>query len=106
MPPGAEGPALSAMAPHHPPDFFAEFIIDPSAVIDKGRGYEAADGTSKMPTFSEDITVKELIDLVAYLVNLKPQAANPAARAGPSRLQRPRAALAPGAGARPPGTRR
>lgn len=71
-PGGTVGPELSAMAPHHPPEFFAESIINPGAVIDKGRGYEAPDGTSKMPGFNDDITVKELLDLVAYLVNLKP----------------------------------
>jgi mono/diheme cytochrome c family protein len=73
-PGGTVGPELSAMAPHHPPEFFAESIINPGAVIDKGRGYEAPDGTSKMPSFNEDLTVKDLLDLVAYLVNLKPAA--------------------------------
>lgn len=75
-PGGTIGPELSAMAAHHPPEFFAESIINPGAVIEKGRGYEGPDGTSKMPSFNEDITVTDLLDLVAYLVNLKPPAAS------------------------------
>ncbi len=85
---GAVGPELSAMAAHHPPEFFAESIINPGAVIDKGRGYEGPDGSSRMPSFNELVTVQELVDLVAYLVNLKPP---------------PAAAPAPGA-PRPGGT--
>ncbi len=72
------GPELSAMAGNHPPEFFAESIINPGAVIDKGRGYEAPDGSSKMPSFNEDMTVKDLTDLVAYLMSLKPQPETPA----------------------------
>ena len=73
--PGKVGPELSFMAGLHPPEYFAEAIINPDAVIDSGRGYEAPDGSSKMPSFNEDMTVRELVDLVAYLVNLKPPAA-------------------------------
>jgi len=65
------GPELSQMAPLHEPEFFAEAVIHPSAVIDKGKGYQAADGSSKMPEFNDAITVRELIDLVAYLRSLK-----------------------------------
>jgi hypothetical protein len=31
-----------------------------------------------MPSFNEDLTVQDLVDLVAYLLNLKPPAAGPA----------------------------
>ena len=65
------GPELSQMAPLHAAEFFAEAVINPSAVIDKGKGYQAADGSSKMPEFNDSLTVKELIDLVAYLRSLK-----------------------------------
>lgn len=68
--PGKVGPELLAMASAHPPEYFAEAIINPNAVIEKGRGYEAADGSSKMPSYNEDITVQELLDLVAYLTSL------------------------------------
>ncbi len=74
-PGGAVGPELSGMAAHHPPEFFAESIINPNAVIDKGRGYEGPDGSSKMPSFNGIMTVQELVDLVAYLANLNPPAA-------------------------------
>ncbi len=80
---GAQGPELSAMAPHHPPEFFAESIINPGAVIDQGRGYEGPDGSSKMPSFNGLMTVQELVDLVAYLVNLKPPAAAASAPGAP-----------------------
>ena len=52
------------------------------AVIDEGRGYEAPDGSSKMPSFNEDMTVKDLMDLVAYLRSLNPPAGT---RAAPAR---------------------
>ena len=61
------GPELSAMAPLHEPEYFAEAIINPSAVIEKGKGYAAPDGSSKMPSFNHLLTVEETADLVAYL---------------------------------------
>ena len=81
--PGKLGPELSAMGPLHPPEYFAEAIINPNAVIEKGRGYEAPDGSSKMPSFNDDLTVKDLVDLVAYLVNLKAPAAGSAPTSPP-----------------------
>ncbi len=83
-PGGTKGPELSGMAASHPPEFFAESIINPGAVIDKGRGYEAPDGSSKMPSFNEDMTVKDLMDLVAYLTSLKPPAHAAPAQAAPA----------------------
>lgn len=68
------GPELSAMGPLHEAEYFAESIISPSAVIEKGKGYEAADGSSKMPSFNDSMTLQEAIDLVAYLRSLKPVA--------------------------------
>ena len=69
---GKVGPELSMMGPRHEVDYFAEAIINPSAVIEKGKGYQAADGSSKMPSFNELLSVQELIDLVAFLRALKP----------------------------------
>jgi mono/diheme cytochrome c family protein len=66
------GPELSAMGALHDAGYFAESIINPNAVIDKGKGYEAADGSSKMPSYNELVTVQEVIDLVGYLRSLKP----------------------------------
>jgi cytochrome c2 len=74
--PGRAGPELSAMGPLHPPEFFAESVINPSAVVERNRGYAAADGTSKMPSYGGVMTVQETIDLVAYLKQLRPPAAS------------------------------
>jgi hypothetical protein len=77
---GRAGPELSAMGPVHPPEFFAEAIINPGAVIERGRGYAAADGSSKMPSYGDTLTLQETIDLVAFLRQLRPPA-------GPARGQ-------------------
>jgi sulfur-oxidizing protein SoxX len=63
------GPELAHMSAHHPPEFFAESIVNPRAVVD--RGYAAPDGSSKMPSFNDSMTVQEMVDLVAYLTALK-----------------------------------
>ena len=76
------GPELSAMGPLHEVEYFAESIINPSAVIEKGKGYEAPDRSSKMPSFNDSMTVQEAIDLVAYLRSLKPTTAAPAGHRG------------------------
>jgi mono/diheme cytochrome c family protein len=79
---GKVGPELSAMGPLHEADYFAEAIINPSAVIEKGKGYQAADGSSKMPSFNDSMTVQEAIDLVAFLRSLKPAPGSPGGHAG------------------------
>ena len=71
------GPELSFMGPLHEADYFAEAIINPSAVTEKGKGYQAPDGSSKMPSFNESMTVQEAIDLVAFLRSLKSVAGRP-----------------------------
>ncbi len=76
--PGMVGPELSAMAPLHPPEYFAEAIINPSAVIEEGKGYRAPDGKSKMPSYNDLVTIQEVIDLVANLKDLKGESAAPA----------------------------
>ena len=63
------GPELAHMSAHHPAEFFAESIVNPRAVVD--RGYAASDGSSKMPSFNDSMTVQEMVDLVAYLSGLK-----------------------------------
>jgi hypothetical protein len=68
------GPELSRMGPLHEPEYFVEAIVNPSAVIESGKGYEAADGSSKMPSYSDSMTVQEFIDLVTYLRALPPPA--------------------------------
>lgn len=76
------GPELSVMGPLHDEAYFAEAIINPSAVIEKGKGYAGPDGSSKMPSFNDSVTVQEVIDLVAYLRQLKPPGKSPAGAAG------------------------
>ena len=68
------GPELSQMAGMHPPEFFAEAIVNPNAVIDpedKEKGYLGDDGRSKMPDYNDLLTVKQVADLAAYLGSLK-----------------------------------
>ena len=77
-PNGDIGPELSMMGPRHEVEYFAEAIINPKAVIQKGKGYEAVDGSSKMPSYNDLATVQEVIDLVAYLKGLKPPIKKPA----------------------------
>ncbi len=67
----AVGPELSQMGPMHPLEYFAESTIHPSAEVSPKK-YLAADGTSKMPSFNEYMTVLELINLSAYMSSLRP----------------------------------
>ena len=82
--PDKVGPELSAMGSLHPAEYFVEALISPNATIEKGKGYEAADGSSKMPSFNDAMTVQELVDLVAFLRGLKPPAPTPAGHGAPS----------------------
>lgn len=79
---GKIGPELSAMGPLHEAEYFAEAIINPGAVIERGKGYEARDGSSKMPSYNDAVTVQELVDLVAYLRGLRPPAGAPIGSGG------------------------
>jgi mono/diheme cytochrome c family protein len=72
------GPERSMRGPLHPPEYFAESIINPSAVIEPDRGYAAPDGSSRMPSNGDSLTLQETVDLVAYLRQLR---SPPAARA-------------------------
>src|SRR5262245_47552798 len=76
------GPELSRMGRLHEPEYFVEAIVNPSAVIEPSRGYEAPDGSSKMPSYTDAMRVQELIDLVAYLRALRPPGAAPAGSKG------------------------
>jgi len=71
-PSGDVGPELAAMAALHEAAYFAEAIINPNTVIEPDKGYEAADGASKMPSYNDLVTIQEVVDLVAYLKGLKP----------------------------------
>ena len=68
--PKGVGPELTGMGGHHPAEYLAESVVNPNRVIVTGPGYTAADGLSKMPDYSDDLTVRQLTDLVAYLKSL------------------------------------
>jgi len=65
------GPELSQMGPMHPLEYFTESIVNPNAV--GAKKYRGPDGKTKMPSFNEDMTVQELVDVSAYLASLKPK---------------------------------
>jgi mono/diheme cytochrome c family protein len=66
------GPDLTGMGGHHLAEYFAESIMNPNAVIlTDEKGYMGQDGKSVMPDYSQSMTVRELIDVVAYLKSLK-----------------------------------
>jgi sulfur-oxidizing protein SoxX len=73
----AIGPELSAMGPLHDADYFVESIVNPNGVVEAGKGYRAADGSSKMPSYNDSMTVQELLDLVAFLRSLRPPPGTP-----------------------------
>ncbi|CBE68605.1 protein of unknown function [Candidatus Methylomirabilis oxygeniifera] len=75
---GDVGPALSGMGAMHSAEYFAETMIDPNASAawrikhhkTEREEYLGADGTSKMPSYNDSMTVQQLIDLVAYMKSL------------------------------------
>jgi mono/diheme cytochrome c family protein len=68
--PRGSGPELTGMGSHHPAEYFAESIANPNRVIVQGPGYTAPDGLSKMPSYADSMTLKQLVDVVAYLKSL------------------------------------
>ena len=59
------------MGSHHPASYFAESVLNPNRVIVRGQGYTGPDGLSTMPSYAEVMTLRQLVDLVAYLQSLK-----------------------------------
>ena len=68
--PRRPGPELTGMGSHHPAEYFAESIINPNRVIVLGPGYTGPDGLSKMPSYADTMTLRQLVDVVAYLQSL------------------------------------
>jgi mono/diheme cytochrome c family protein len=68
--PRGAGPELTGMGSHHPAEYLAESIVNPNRVIVEGPGYTGPDGLSKMPSYAESMTLKQLVDVVAYLKSL------------------------------------
>src|SRR5215468_4797790 len=69
-PPSGPGPELTGMGAHHPAAYFVESILNPDAVVVDGPGYVDGNGHSTMPSYPE-MTVAQLIDVVAYLRSLQ-----------------------------------
>jgi mono/diheme cytochrome c family protein len=61
------GPELTGMGTHHPAEYFAESILLPDAVVVSGPGHTGPDGRSIMPSYADAISVKQLVDLVAFI---------------------------------------
>jgi Cytochrome c len=88
LPPGASataGPELSGMGGHHPPEYLAESIVNPSAVLVDSPGYIGGDGRSIMPAYP-DMTLAQLVNVVAYLKTLGAAEAGHAPEAERERL--------------------
>jgi len=68
--PADVGPDLTGMGAHHPAEYFAESVLNPNRVIVDGPGFTGPDGRSRMPDYSDSLTVHQLVDLVAYLKSL------------------------------------
>jgi putative copper export protein len=64
------GPDLTGLGQHHPAGYLLESVLNPNAVIVQGRGYSGREGKSIMPDFRAQLSVSDLIDLVAYLKSL------------------------------------
>jgi mono/diheme cytochrome c family protein len=72
--PGGIGPDLTAAHGQLPTEYLAESIVSSSRVLAHGQfraAYRAADGTSRMGDYSQIMTVRELIDLAAFLRSLR-----------------------------------
>lgn len=68
---GGVGPDLTGIGGIQTPVYLAESILNPNAAIVAGKGFVGEDGTSKMPSFNEDMTTQELLNLVAFLKTQK-----------------------------------
>lgn len=72
--PGGIGPDLAAAHGRLPAEYLAESIASSSRVLAHGQfraAYRTADGRSRMGDYSEIMTVRELVDLVAFLRSLR-----------------------------------
>lgn len=58
------------MGQNHPAEYLAESILNPNRVLIEGPGFTGPDGLSKMPEYADTMTLRQLIDLVAYLKSL------------------------------------
>ena len=71
--PVESAPELSQMGAMHPVEFFTESIMNPNAVVPKA--YRESNGKSPMTDFTDKMTVRELIEVSAYIASLRPKGA-------------------------------
>src|SRR5215510_4185454 len=67
----APAPDLTGVGALHPAAYLAESILNPSAVVVDGPGYADAAGFSNMSSYTDILTVRQWLDLVAYLQSLQ-----------------------------------
>lgn len=67
----APAPDLTGIGVLHPVAYIVESILNPSAVVVDAPGYADANGFSNMPDYTDALTVRQLLDLVAYLQSLR-----------------------------------
>jgi Cu/Ag efflux protein CusF len=77
--PVENAPELSQMGPMHPVEYFAESIMNPNAVVSKK--FQEPNGSSPMTNFTDKMTVRELVDVAAYVASLRPKSASRMVRA-------------------------
>lgn len=68
---GNVGPDLTGIGGIQTAQYLAESILNPNAVIVSGEGYTGEDGKTNMPSYHDSMTLKGLVDIVAFLKNLK-----------------------------------
>ncbi|MBI4481410.1 MAG: c-type cytochrome [Acidobacteria bacterium] len=68
---GGIGPDLTGIGAIQSASYLAESILDPSAVVVAGQGFAGEDGRSKMPEYHDVMTLRQMLDVTAYLLSLK-----------------------------------
>ncbi|MFQ5904380.1 MAG: c-type cytochrome, partial [Candidatus Binatia bacterium] len=68
---GGVGPDLTGIGGIQTIQYLMESILNPSAVVVSGEGFAGLDGASKMPEYHDTMTLREMVDIVAYLKSLK-----------------------------------
>lgn len=68
---GGVGPDLTDIGSIQTPWYLFQSIMDPNAVIVQGEGYTGVDEKSLMPEYHDTMTLRQIVDMVAYLSSLK-----------------------------------
>jgi cytochrome c2 len=68
---GGVGPDLAGVGGIQTAQYLMESILNPSAVVVSGEGFAGSDGESIMPEYHDTMTLRQLVDVVAWLKTLK-----------------------------------